>query len=98
MDCYLSEKIKTHNVVILAGTSRFTRELILEYAEEKHIQVEQHNAKWGKYRESGVMGHLDEMINESDAVIAFWDRKGTITGELISKARLKGLQCKIIEY
>lgn len=98
VDCYLSEKIKTHNVVILAGTSRFTRELILEYAEEKHIQVEQHNAKWGKYRESGVMGHLDEMINESDAVIAFWDRKGTITGELISKARLKGLQCKIIEY
>ena len=44
------------------------------------------------------MDFLDEMINEADAIIAFWNRQGRITGELINKAKLKGIQCKIIEY
>ena len=98
IDYYLSGKIKTHNVIILAGTSTFTKELINEYAEEKNIHVEQHKANWGKYKEMGALDFLDEMINEADAIIAFWNRQGRITGELINKAKLKGIQCKIIEY
>ena len=98
IDYYLSGKIKTHNVIILAGTSTFTKELINEYAEEKNIHVEQRKANWGKYKERGALDFLDEMINEADAIIAFWNRQGRITGELINKAKLKGIQCKIIEY
>ena len=34
----------------------------------------------------------------ADAVIAFWNGKGTITGELIGKAQIKGLPCRVIRY
>lgn len=98
MDYYLSGKIKTHNVILLAGTSMFTKELILEYAKKRNIHIEPHNAKWGKYYENGAMDTIDEMISEADAIIAFWNGKGTITGELIKKAQLTGIKCKIIEY
>lgn len=98
VDYYLSGKIKTHNVILLAGTSMFTKELILEYAKKRNIHIEPHNAKWGKYYENGAMDTIDEMINEADAVIAFWNGKGTITGELIKKAQLTGIKCKIIKY
>lgn len=98
LDHYLSEKIKTHNVIILVGTSMYTKELIMEYAYEKHIQVEEHKAKWGEYYENGAMYSVDEMINEADAVIAFWNKQGTITRELINKAKSKGIPCKVIEY
>lgn len=98
VDYYLSEKIKKHNIIILAGTSIFTKKMILEYANDKKIHVEQHNARWEKYYEKGSMKSLNEMVNEADAVIAFWNKKGTITGELISKAKSKGIPCKVIEY
>ena len=98
VDSILSGKIFTHNIIILAGTSTFTKEMIWEYAEANSIHVEQHQAKWGKYYERGSMDSLDDMVNEADAVIAFWNGKGTITGELIGKAQIKGLPCRVIRY
>lgn len=98
VDSILSGKIFTHNIIILAGTSTFTKEMIWEYAEVNSIHVEQHQAKWGKYYERGTMDSLDDMVNEADAVIAFWNGKGTITGELIGKAQIRGIPCRVIRY
>lgn len=97
-DYYLEQKMKSHNVVILSGTSMCTTQFINEYADNHSLLVEPHEADWNKYgKEAGIRSNED-MLNKADALIAFWDGKGWNTGALIRAARAKGIKVAEVRF
>ena len=95
---YLSEKIKTHNVVILSGTSYITADFISRYADEHSLIVVPFDAQWERYGKKAGNISNEKMINCADALIAFWDGKSKYTETLISLAKSKGVQTAVIKY
>ncbi len=94
---FLSEKIKTHNIVILSGTSYKTYRVINQYSYEHNFITIPFNAEWGKYGENAVNISNEKMINCADAVIAFWDGKSKFTENLIDMAKSKGLPTVVVK-
>lgn len=97
-DYYLEQKMKSHNVVILSGTSMCTAQLINEYASEHSLLVEPHEADWDKYGKDAGIRSNEEMLNNADALIAFWDGKGWNTGALIKAAKAKGIKVAVVKF
>ena len=95
---FLSEKIKTHNIVILSGTSYKTYRVINQYSYEHNFITIPFNAEWGKYGENAVNISNEKMINCADAVIAFWDGKSKFTENLIDMAKSKGLPTVVVKF
>lgn len=94
---YLSEKIKTHNIIILSGTSYRTTKLINSYSYNNNIIRIPFNAKWERYGQGAGNISNEKMINCADALIAFWDGKSTFTANLINMAKAKGLPTVVVK-
>ena len=93
---FLSEKIKTHNVVILSGTSYRITSIINQYSYEHNIIKIPFYAEWEKYGKNAGNISNEKMINCADALIAFWDGKSTFTANLIDMAKAKGLPTVVV--
>lgn len=93
---FLSEKIKTHNVVILSGTSYRITSIINQYSYEHNIIKIPFYAEWRKYGKNAGNISNEKMINCADALIAFWDGKSTFTANLIDMAKVKGLPTVVV--
>lgn len=93
----LSEKIKTHNVIILSGTSYRITNIINQYSYEHNLITVPFNAEWGKFGQSAGKISNEKMINCADAVIAFWDGKSKFTENLIDTAKAKGLPTVVVK-
>lgn len=94
----LSEKIKTHNVIILAGTSHRTEYLIKMFSFEHNLFVVPFDTEWGKYGLDAGYKSNEKMIKIADALIAFWDGQSRFTEDLIKSAKNNGLKVKVITY
>lgn len=94
---FLSEKIKTHNVIILSGTSYRITNIINQYSYEHNLITVPFNAEWGKFGQSAGNISNEKMINCADAVIAFWDGKSKFTENLIDTAKAKGLPTVVVK-
>lgn len=97
-DYYLSVKRNTHNIIILCGTSRTIADFIHKYSYDRSIVIEPYDADWKRYGQDAGYKSNEEMINHADALIAFWDGSGTMTGALINSAKEKGLKIAIVKY
>lgn len=97
-DYFLGSKLDSHNIIILSGTSMQTSHLISEYAKEKSLIVEPHDADWDRYGQEAGYRSNEEMLSTADAIIAFWDGKGRMTGTLIEAAKAKGIKVAIVKY
>lgn len=95
---YLSDKIKTHSIVILTGASRMTDELTDKLSEEIDFIKEPHEADWGKYGQDAISISNDEMTNSADALIAFWDGSSPGIKNMIEYANQKGIKVAVIQY
>lgn len=97
-DHYLGAKMKTHQVIVLSGTARHTAHLIKEYASERSLIIEPHEANWNRDGKAAGLQTNNEMLNCADALIAFWDGKGTVTGALIETAKEMGIKVAEVRY
>ena len=95
---YLSDKIKTHNVVIITGASRLTDMFTDKLSEEIDFIKEPHEADWGKYGQKAISVSNDEMTNSADALIAFWDGKSPGIRNLIEHANKKDIKVAVIPF
>lgn len=93
---FLSEKIKTHNIIILSGTSYRISSIINWYSYEHNLITIPFDAEWGKYGQCAGNISNEKMINCADAVIAFWDGKSKFTKNLIDMAKAKGLPTVVV--
>ncbi len=94
---FLSEKIKTHNIIILSGTSYRISRIINWYSYEHNLITIPFDAEWGKYGQCAGNISNEKMINCADAVIAFWDGKSKFTKNLIDMAKAKGLPTVVVK-
>ena len=94
----LSEKQRTHTVVVISGTARGADQMGERYARERGFQLRRFPAKWKQYGKSA--GHIRnaKMADNADALIAFWDGESKGTKNKIDNARRKGLEVRVVLY
>ena len=93
----LSEKQRTHTVVVISGTARGADQMGERYARERGFQLRRFPADWEQYGKSA--GHIRnaKMADNADALIAFWDGESKGTKNMIDNARRKGLAVRVIQ-
>lgn len=95
---YLSEKMKTHTIVILTGASKLSDEFIRKLSNDMDFITEPHETNWNKYgQEAAISKSNEEMTSNADALIAFWDGSTGIK-DMIDHARQKKIKVAIVDY
>lgn len=94
----LSEKQRTHNIVVVSGTARGADTLGERYARERGFQLRRFPADWDKDGKKAGMLRNYRMADNADALIAFWDGTSRGTANMIDIARKKNLPVRVIRY
>lgn len=94
-DLFFSRKKPT---AILCGGARGADELGKRYGEKHGIPITMYPAKWGKYGKRAGMVRNREMLQDADALVAFWDGQSHGTGNMIEIAKQKGIPIRIVRY
>jgi len=97
-DRCLSDKIKTHNVVLLYSTSWIIKLHIEDYSIKRNLIVEPHEPEWNNYNKQAVYVSNHEMLSKANEVIVFWDGEGKVTKSLIDEADDRGIKVSVIRY
>lgn len=95
-DAILSEKQRTHSIVVVSGTARGADRLGERYAKEKGYQLRQFPADWDAHGRSAGPIRNGEMAKNADALIAFWNGHSSGTKNMIETAKRYGLPVRII--
>lgn len=96
---YLSEKMKTHTLIVMSGASKVTDNLIDQLSNEIEFILEPHEASWEKYeRIEAIRKANEEMTDSANAIIAFWDGKSFGIADLIEQAKKKNVIIRIVQY
>ena len=83
---------------ILCGMAHGADELGLLYAHRHNYELEKHPAKWNIHGKRAGFIRNEEMANNADALIAFWDGESHGTKDMIQRAKEHGLGIKVIRY
>lgn len=94
----LSEKQRTHTIVVISGTARGADQLGERYAKERGFQLQRFPADWERNGKAAGYIRNAKMADNADALIAFWDGQSRGTKNMIDIARRKSLDMRIIQY
>lgn len=97
-DFFLSERAKSHQIVIVSGHAKGADALGERYAQERGLQCDAHPADWDKFGKSAGFRRNAEMAEVADALIAFWNGQSRGTAHMISFAKSKGLKVAVVRY
>ena len=94
-DRMLSEKVKTHKVIVVSGHEKGADALGERYAKERKFGIEKYPADRSRGRLSGTIRN-EQMAKVADALIVFWDGRFHETRNMIDFANLKGIPVKVV--
>ena len=94
-DFYFSSRRPT---LIIGGGARGADSLGQQYAAAKGFAYKLFPADWATYGKSAGMVRNNQMLQEADALVAFWDGKSRGTKNMISIAKTKGIAVRIVFY
>lgn len=91
---YLSEKMKTHEVILVSGTAKDIERMTQDFALEYHLQIQPHKAEWDKHGDEDMAAFVsnEQMVAYSDALIVFWKGRSRRIRHLIDTAKRKGIR------
>lgn len=95
---YLSNKIKTHSIVVLTGASRLTDIYTKRLSEDIDFIKEPHEADRGRYGLDAIRISNEEMTASADALIAFWNGKSSGIKTMIESAKRRGIKVAIVKF
>lgn len=98
VDNILSQKKLTHKILILSGKSIGADCLGEIYALENNLEILSYPADWDKFGKKAGVKRNAEMINDADALIAFWNGNSRGTKYMIDIATKKGKMIRVINY
>jgi hypothetical protein len=98
VDNILSQKKLTHKILILSGKSIGADCLGEIYALENNLEILSYPADWDKFGKKAGVKRNAEMINDADALIAFWNGSSQGTKYMIDIATKKGKMIRVINY
>ena len=96
MDYFLSNI--TDEIQIVSGTARGADQLGERYAAEQGYSIQRFPADWEHEGKSAGYKRNVKMAEYADALVAFWDGRSRGTGHMISLARMRNLQVRIVSY
>lgn len=88
----------TEGVVVVCGMARGADTLGEQYAREKGYEVNYFPADWNKYGKSAGYRRNEQMAQNADALVAFWDGQSRGTKHMIDLAYRYGLKVRVIRY
>ena len=94
-DRMLSEKVKTHKVIVVSGNEKGADALGERYAKERKFRIEKYPADRSRGFLAGTIRN-EQMARVADALIVFWDGRFHETRNMIDFANLKGIPVKIV--
>ena len=83
---------------IICGEAKGADTLGRKYAEENNITVASFPANWKEFGKQAGYLRNEEMADNADACIVFWDGKSAGTKHMIETAKKKGLQLRIVKF
>lgn len=95
MDSLLRNKSK---VIIVSGGARGADSLGERYAKERGLEITKYPADWDRYGKSAGYRRNEQMAQNADALVAFWDGQSKGTAHMIQIGQSKGLQTRTIRY
>ena len=98
LDTLLVNKIDSSRVVILSGCARGADICGENYAIESWLDIERFPAQWEKYGKSAGPRRNELMLQQADAVVAFWDGKSRGTAHMIEITRKSGKPLRVVNY
>lgn len=97
LDALLINKEKSE-IVIISGMAKGADSLALIYAEKNNLKVEKYAADWDQYGKSAGYKRNQQMADNANALIAFWDGQSRGTKHMIDIATKAKLQVRVISY
>ena len=86
------------NIVVVCGMARGADSLGEQYAKARGFQVCYFPAEWDKYGKSAGYKRNEQMAQNADALVAFWDRQSRGTKHMINIANRYSLKVRVIRY
>jgi len=83
---------------IICGEAKGADTLGKRYAKERNIKVLSFPADWDRYGKSAGYRRNQQMAENAQALIVFWDGISRGTKNMIDIAVSKGLPCRIVRY
>lgn len=85
-------------IIIICGGARGADSLGADYATDRGYAVRYYIAQWDQYGKSAGYRRNEQMAQNADALVAFWDGKSRGTKHMIDLARKYGLKIRVIHY
>ena len=83
---------------VLCGCAKGVDEIRKQFAYEYTIPIEYYPADWNKYGKQAGFIRNQDIIDNCDGVIAFWDEKSNGTRDSLNKAKNQNKPIKIIKF
>lgn len=97
-DLLLRDKRNSHRIEIVSGTARGADRLGERYASERGYTIKRYPANWDRDGNAAGFIRNRQMAEYADGLVAFWDGQSRGTKHMISLAREKNLDVRIIKY
>ncbi len=88
----------SEEIVIICGMARGADSLGKRYAKRKGYQVSYFPAEWDKYGKAAGYIRNEQMAQNADALVAFWDGVSKGTKHMIETAKRYELKIRIKRY
>lgn len=88
----------TKKNTIISGGARGADSLAKRYAKAFKLSYEEFLPNWDKYGRSAGFRRNQHIIDASEMIVAFWDRKSRGTKDSIDKALAKGIPVLIVPF
>jgi len=86
------------NVVVVSGKASGADSLGERYAKDRGLKIKEFPAEWNKYGKSAGYRRNEQMAQNADALVAFWDGVSRGTKHMIEVAKSNELRIRIVEY
>lgn len=88
----------TEEIVVVCGQARGADTLGEQYAKERGYRVDYYPANWKRYGKRAGYLRNEQMAQNADALVAFWDGKSRGTKLMIGLAKQYGLKVRVQKY
>lgn len=83
------------DIIIVSGGARGADRLGELYAQDNNLECHLYEANWSKYGKAAGPLRNEEMADNADMLLAFWDGRSPGTSHMIKTARKKGLHVEL---
>jgi hypothetical protein len=95
----ISKKIKDDcKIVIISGTANGADKLGEKFANEFGYELRKFPADWERFGKSAGYKRNEQMADNADALVAFWDGISKGTSHMINIAKERNLLIRVIKY